>query len=55
MLGAPAIDIAEVGAGGGSLAATDAGGLLSVGPASSGADQVPAARDLAPRATDPKP
>jgi len=34
---APAIDIAEVGAGGGSLARLDAGGGLAVGPASAGA------------------
>lgn len=38
----PAIDIHTVGAGGGSLAAVDAGGLLKVGPASAGADPGPA-------------
>ncbi len=38
----PAIDIAEVGAGGGSIAALDAGGLLTVGPQSAGADPGPA-------------
>jgi N-methylhydantoinase A len=42
MLKVPAVDIAEVGAGGGSLAAIDAGGLLTVGPASAGADPGPA-------------
>lgn len=42
MLKVPAIDIAEVGAGGGSLAAIDAGGLLRVGPESAGADPGPA-------------
>ena len=42
MLKVPAIDIAEVGAGGGSLAAIDAGGLLSVGPASAAARPGPA-------------
>ena len=38
----PAIDIAEVGAGGGSIAWTDAGGALRVGPESSGAEPGPA-------------
>jgi N-methylhydantoinase A len=42
MLKVPAVDIAEVGAGGGSLASIDAGGLLVVGPASAGADPGPA-------------
>jgi N-methylhydantoinase A len=42
MLKVPAVDIAEVGAGGGSLASIDAGGLLIVGPASAGADPGPA-------------
>jgi N-methylhydantoinase A len=37
MLKVPAIDIAEVGAGGGSLAGIDRGGLLKVGPESAGA------------------
>ncbi|MEQ9643267.1 MAG: hydantoinase/oxoprolinase family protein [Alphaproteobacteria bacterium] len=37
MLKVPAIDIAEVGAGGGSIAHVDAGGLLHVGPRSAGA------------------
>ena len=32
MLKVPAIDIAEVGSGGGSIARIDAGGLLRVGP-----------------------
>jgi N-methylhydantoinase A len=39
---APAIDIAEVGAGGGSIARLDAGGALAVGPQSAGADPGPA-------------
>jgi N-methylhydantoinase A len=42
MLKVPAIDIAEVGAGGGSLAGSDAGGLLRVGPESAGAEPGPA-------------
>ena len=42
MLKVPAIDIAEVGAGGGSLAWIDAGGLLCVGPESAGAAPGPA-------------
>jgi N-methylhydantoinase A len=39
---APAIDIAEVGAGGGSLVSLDAGGALKVGPESAGAAPGPA-------------
>ena len=39
---APAIDIAEVGAGGGSLVRIDAGGALRVGPESAGASPGPA-------------
>lgn len=42
MLKVPAIDIAEVGAGGGSLARIDAGGLLVVGPESAGGFPGPA-------------
>lgn len=42
VLKVPAIDIAEVGAGGGSLARIDAGGLLCVGPESAGAVPGPA-------------
>ncbi len=38
----PSIDIAEVGAGGGSLARLDAGGALRVGPDSAGAEPGPA-------------
>ena len=38
----PMLDIHTVGAGGGSLARVDAGGLLRVGPASAGADPGPA-------------
>ncbi|MFN0304925.1 MAG: hydantoinase/oxoprolinase family protein [Burkholderiales bacterium] len=43
---APAIDIAEVGAGGGSLARLDAGGALRVGPDSAGAAPGPACYNL---------
>jgi N-methylhydantoinase A len=39
---APAIDIAEVGAGGGSIARLDSGGRLTVGPQSAGASPGPA-------------
>jgi N-methylhydantoinase A len=46
MLKVPAIDIAEVGAGGGSLAAIDKGGLLVVGPQSAGAVPGPACYGL---------
>jgi N-methylhydantoinase A len=42
MLKVPAIDIAEVGTGAGSIAAIDAGGLLRVGPQSAGAHPGPA-------------
>jgi N-methylhydantoinase A len=42
VLKVPAIDIAEVGAGGGSIARIDAGGLLCVGPESAGAVPGPA-------------
>jgi N-methylhydantoinase A len=46
MLKVPAIDIAEVGAGGGSLATVDPGGLLKVGPHSAGAAPGPACYGL---------
>jgi len=46
MLKVPSIDIAEVGAGGGSIAWVDAGGMLQVGPVSAGADPGPAAYGL---------
>jgi N-methylhydantoinase A len=46
MLKVPAIDIAEVGAGGGSIAAIDNGGLLVVGPQSAGAFPGPACYGL---------
>ncbi len=42
LLKVPAIDIAEVGAGAGSIATVDQGGLLQVGPASAGAEPGPA-------------
>jgi N-methylhydantoinase A/oxoprolinase/acetone carboxylase beta subunit len=38
----PMIDIATIGAGGGSIASVDAGGMLQVGPQSAGADPGPA-------------
>ena len=38
----PSIDIAEIGAGGGSIVAVDPGGMLTVGPRSAGADPGPA-------------
>lgn len=41
----PAIDIAEVGAGGGSLVAIDRGGSMRVGPESAGADPGPVCYD----------
>src|SRR3954470_2132830 len=46
MLKVPAIDIAEVGAGGGSIAGIDSGGLLVVGPQSAGAVPGPACYGL---------
>ena len=46
MLKVPAIDIAEVGAGGGSIAGIDKGGLLTVGPHSAGAMPGPACYGL---------
>jgi N-methylhydantoinase A len=46
MLKAPAIDIAEVGAGAGSIAFIDSGGLLRVGPESAGAVPGPACYGL---------
>ncbi|XOV86140.1 MAG: hydantoinase/oxoprolinase family protein [Pseudomonadota bacterium] len=41
-IGVPMADIHTIGAGGGSIAFVDAGGLLNVGPASAGADPGPA-------------
>lgn len=46
MLKVPAIDIAEVGAGGGSIAGIDKGGMLTVGPHSAGAMPGPACYGL---------
>lgn len=46
MLKVPAIDIAEVGSGGGSIARVDAGGLLQVGPISAGGNPGPACYGL---------
>ena len=51
----PAIDLAEVGAGGGSLIAIDAGGSMQVGPESAGAEPGPVCYDqggTAPTITD---
>jgi N-methylhydantoinase A len=42
VLRVPSIDIAEIGAGGGSLVGVDSGGMLTVGPRSAGADPGPA-------------
>jgi N-methylhydantoinase A len=42
MTGFPSVDIRSIGAGGGSIARVDAGGLLQVGPDSAGADPGPA-------------
>jgi len=47
---APMRDIHTVGAGGGSIAFVDSGGLLKVGPRSAGADPGPACYDLVSRA-----
>jgi N-methylhydantoinase A len=55
LLRAPAIDLAEVGAGGGSLLWLDEGGALHIGPQSAGAIPGPACYDLggtAPTITD---
>ena len=46
MLGIPKIDVRSVGAGGGSIAWVDAGGLLRVGPQSAGARPGPACYGL---------
>ena len=46
MTGLPAVDTRSIGAGGGSLAFVDAGGLLHVGPESAGADPGPVAYGL---------
>ena len=50
----PMLDIHTVGAGGGSIARVDAGGLLRVGPASAGADPGPACygKGVEPTVTD---
>jgi N-methylhydantoinase A len=45
-IGAPTVDLAEVGAGGGSIAWLDAAGMLKVGPRSAGADPGPIAYGL---------
>jgi N-methylhydantoinase A len=46
LLRVPAIDLAEVGAGGGSIVWLDAGGALQVGPRSAGASPGPVAYDM---------
>jgi N-methylhydantoinase A len=45
-IGAPTVDLAEVGAGGGSIAWLDDAGMLKVGPRSAGADPGPVAYGL---------
>ena len=45
-VGAATVDLAEVGAGGGSIAWLDSGGILKVGPHSAGADPGPIAYGL---------
>ena len=45
LLGVPAIDVAEVGAGGGSLIWIDPGGSMQIGPESAGADPGPLCYD----------
>ena len=55
LLGVPAIDLAEVGAGGGSILWVDSGGSLQAGPRSAGASPGPACYGLggeAPTVTD---
>jgi N-methylhydantoinase A len=42
MTGFPSVDVKSIGAGGGSIAQVDEGGMLTVGPASAGADPGPA-------------
>lgn len=54
-LGIPKVDVRSVGAGGGSIAQVDSGGLLNVGPQSAGARPGPACYDaggLEPTVTD---
>ena len=46
MLKVPAIDLAEVGAGGGSIVWIDSGGSMQVGPRSAGADPGPVCYDI---------
>jgi N-methylhydantoinase A len=46
MMKVPAVDVAEVGSGAGSIASVDAGGLIHVGPRSAGADPGPASYGL---------
>lgn len=46
----PMIDVHTIGAGGGSIASVDAGGMLQVGPDSAGSDPGPACYDLGGRA-----
>jgi N-methylhydantoinase A len=49
MTGLPAVDTRSVGAGGGSIASVDAGGLMQVGPASAGSDPGPVVYGLGGR------
>jgi N-methylhydantoinase A len=43
MIGLPSVDVRSMGAGGGSIASVDSGGMLRVGPESAGADPGPVA------------
>lgn len=55
MTGLPAVDTRSIGAGGGSIASVDRGGLLCIGPASAGSEPGPAAYGrggLEPTVTD---
>ena len=58
LLKVPAIDLAEVGAGGGSIVGIDGGGSMQVGPHSAGADPGPLCYDIGgnePTITDANP
>ena len=51
----PSLDIHTLGAGGGSIARVDAGGILHVGPESAGADPGPACYGRGRHARPPSP
>ncbi len=46
MMSVPSVDVAEIGSGAGSIAYSDAGGLIRVGPTSAGADPGPVCYDI---------